>query len=266
MARSVLALVLILFALVMGGGLPAQTISMESRGALISARGPLIGGGATAIISSSNGGASVIEASVDPNGAQASLFAGRAAASLFAPWPVRKTDRDGVQGILPVRSGSGPVARLRDLIAAAEAGSAQYDAVQYGARIKTPKPPTQMTLGEIFAWIDATPGQPHAIGRYQIIPKTLRGLVRKAHLGPTTRFSPQVQDALADILLEEAGLSAMQDGVMTRRAFMNNVAKIWAGLPNASGRSHYHGYAGNKATMSWAHYEAQMRQIFPSAT
>lgn len=246
----------------------AQTISMQPRGSLVGANGSLFSGQAQPIISTSSGGqAQVLQVSADPTGAGASLFAGRAAQSFFAPWPKRQnlTDATTTGRAWPMQSGSGPVAALRDLIASAEAGRAQYDAVQHGATIKTPKPPTQMTIGEIYAWIDATPGQPHAIGRYQIIPKTLRGLVRKAGLSEDTRFVPQVQDALADILLEEAGLSAMREGAITRTAFMNNVAKIWAGLPNSSGKSHYHGYAGNKATMTWAYYEAQMKQIFPQA-
>ncbi|MEL6452578.1 MAG: hypothetical protein AAFQ19_15075, partial [Pseudomonadota bacterium] len=104
--------------------------------------------------------------------------------------------------------------------------------------------------------------QPHAIGRYQFIPPTLRRLVRQAGIPPKTRFSPQVQDRLADILLAEAGLHAFLAGDMGRTGFMNNLAKIWAGLPNDTGRSHYHGYAGNKATMTWAHFDDHMARIF----
>jgi hypothetical protein len=44
---------------------------------------------------------------------------------------------------------------------------------------------------------------------------------------------------------------------------MNNLAKIWAGLPNSTGKSHYHGYAGNQATMTWARFDAEMAMIFP---
>jgi muramidase (phage lysozyme) len=135
--------------------------------------------------------------------------------------------------------------------------------VQLGARIRPPKPPTQMTLAEIHVWIRATPGQPHAIGRYQFIPPTLRRLQKQAGVPMEARFSPQVQDALAEILLEEAGLSRMRAGQLTRHAFMNNLAKIWAGLPNSSGRSHYHGYAGNKAVITWAQFDAAMVRIFP---
>ncbi|WP_240610983.1 hypothetical protein [Oceaniglobus ichthyenteri] len=187
----------------------------------------------------------------------ASLFTGHTAGSLFAPLPTRLTPD------LPpsVKSRGTAVQKLRDLIQYAESRRDGYDAVQHGARIKPTKPPTQMTLAEINQWIDATPGQPHAIGRYQFIPKTLRSLVKQLGLRETTRFSPDVQDQLADILLGQAGLHAAQSGLMTRKTFMNNLAKIWAGLPTATGKSYYHGYAGNKAALTWDQYEAEMRNI-----
>ena len=68
---------------------------------------------------------------------------------------------------------------------------------------------------------------------------------------------------LADVLLVEAGYHAARSGDMSRTDFMNNLAKIWAGLPNSSGRSHYHGYAGNRASMTWARFDAEMARIFP---
>ncbi len=70
------------------------------------------------------------------------------------------------------------------------------------------------------------------------------------------------QDKLADQLLAEAGLARFQAGELTRHGFMNNLAKIWAGLPNSSGKSHYHGVAGNRATMTWAHFDTHMARIF----
>ena len=149
------------------------------------------------------------------------------------------------------------------LIARAEAGKKGYDAVQYGARIKPPLPPTAMTVQQIYDWIDDTPGQPHAIGRYQFIPATLRRLMQRLKIDPRSPFSPHVQDRLADQLLVEAGLQRFLAGDLPRHAFMNNLAKIWAGLPNDTGKSHYDGYAGNKATMTWAHFDAEMARIFP---
>lgn len=181
----------------------------------------------------------------------ASLFAGRS--GLLAPPPPRDIIRLGV---------GRAVAGILDLIASAEAGKKGYDAVQHGARIKPPKRPTQMTLAEIYKWIKDTPGQPHAIGRYQFIPSTLKRLALILNAPSTARFSPSLQDQLAERLLQEAGLGAYKGGEIKRVAFMNNLAKIWAGLPNESGRSHYHGYAGNKATMSWARYKREMERIF----
>jgi len=120
-----------------------------------------------------------------------------------------------------------------------------------------------MTLDEIFAWIKATPGQPHAIGRYQFIPTTLRRVVMRTGIKMSAQFTPAVQDQLADVLLAEAGLHKFRRGDLGRKAFMNNLAKIWAGLPNSTGKSHYDGYAGNKAAVSWARFEAVIAQIEP---
>ncbi|WP_417743398.1 hypothetical protein [Salipiger sp.] len=185
-----------------------------------------------------------------------SLFAGRRAGGLFAP----VAPRAGAPLLGPV---TGVAAHLRNVIALAEAGPAGYDAVQHGARIRPPKAPTRMTLAEIFHWIADTPGQPHAIGRYQFIPDTLRMLVHRAGLPRHTRFSPDVQDRLADLLLRDAGLHELQAGAISRTRFMNNLAQIWAGLPTSSGRSHYHGYAGNKATMTWARFYREVARVLP---
>jgi len=186
-----------------------------------------------------------------------SLFSGTTGNSLFAPYPVR-------QRVPQVTAGTTRAGLLLDVIARAEAGRAGYDAVVWAARVKPSKPPSQMTLGEIDAWIRATPGQHHAIGRYQFIPSTLRRLVQITGAGPDQMFTPDYQDQLAAILLAEAGMHAFHAREIGRVAFMNNLAKIWAGLPNSSGRSHYHGYAGNKAVISWAEFSAEMAAIYDS--
>ncbi|SIT09728.1 Muramidase (phage lambda lysozyme) [Roseivivax lentus] len=221
--------------------LPALANGLPLSSGLFAARAPLFDGA---------GGS-------DPAAARApgSLFADQQGTSLFRQ----------VARAAPLSAwGGGAAARLRHLIADAEAGSRGYDAVQYGARIRPDHPPSQMTIAEIYAWIDRTPGQPHAIGRYQFIPPTLRRLVRVLRIDPATQFSPAVQDRLADQLLEEAGFSDLQRGAQTTEAFMHNLAKIWAGLPTASGKSYYEGYAGNKATMSWDEFRDRMDAIFAS--
>lgn len=188
------------------------------------------------------------------------LFIGRHPRGLFADRPAhRPAFRDAVLG----RFDGADVMALRALIEEAESRREGYDAVQHGARIRPGKRPTQMTLGEIFAWIEATPGQPHAIGRYQFIPATLRRVVAQKRLPASQRFDPRTQDLLADVLLAEAGLHRFRQGRLGPGAFMDNLARIWAGLPMASGRSYYAGYAGNKATVSRARFEAVVRGIAP---
>ena len=161
---------------------------------------------------------------------------------------------------LPTRGG--PSAAVRHVIASAEAGAKGYDAVQHGARIKPPKRPTSMTIDEIYRWIKATPGQPHAIGRYQFIPNTLKTLVAEAGLSQSDRFTPQVQDLLADLLLEDAGFTPFMKGKISRHRFMENLARIWAGLPTSTGRSYYHGHAGNRAVITWNEFDSHMKSIF----
>lgn len=191
----------------------------------------------------------------------ASVFTGKAKGSMFANRPARlpafpKTGQPRLLG--------SDIDILRALIQEAESRRDGYDAVQHGAKIKTPRLPTQMTIEQIYKWIADTPGQPHAIGRYQFIPKTLVRVVKKAGIDPKQRFTPAVQDKLADVLLAEAGFHRFRAGKLPRKDFMNNLAKIWAGFPNSTGKSHYEGYAGNKASISWSRFDAVMAKIAPS--
>ena len=221
----------------------AEALPMAARGSLLTERSPLYAQTAAHALNSP------------------SLFAGKSGNSLFRPMPVSIRVPSGLDQML--LGDIGPVGQLRALIAQAEAGAKGYDAVQYGAVILPSGPPTTLTIAQIYAWIDDTPGQPHAIGRYQFIPPTLRRLVRRLGLSNEARCTPRVQDQLANILLHEAGLEPFLTGKLERQVFMNNLAKIWAGLPNDTGKSHYHGFAGNKATMTWARFDAQMALIFP---
>ena len=207
-----------------------------------------------------NNGASLLQVrqTHDENVGAPSLFIGQEGQSFFAPFPERVRPRAGA---VLVRQSTG-VVRLRQIIEQAESRRDGYDAVQHGARVRPDKRPTQMTIGEIYAWIAATPGQPHAIGRYQFIPATLRRVVNELGFNTNTIFSPRVQDQLADVLLAEAGMHRFDRGLIGRHQFMNNLAKIWAGLPTSNGKSHYDGYAGNKASITWADFDAQMQRAF----
>ena len=192
----------------------------------------------------------------------ASLFTGRAHGGLLALYPKR------VKAVPPQPPTTAPASNavhlIRNIIGQAESPRAGYDAVQHGAAIKPPKHPTDMTIGEIYDWIAATPGQPHAIGRYQFIPDTLRRVVTKVGAKRSDRFTPVLQDMLADVLLADAGFRDFVAGDLDQQKFMNNLAGIWAGLPTSSGRSKYHGVAGNWATITLAHFRSEVAKIHPS--
>lgn len=186
-----------------------------------------------------------------------SSFAGLTVISSFDQ-PLAQRD-----GGFHLPAGGEGLVKLRALIEHAESGTAGYDAWHGRARVPPPKPPSRMTLGEIRHWIAATPGQPHAIGRYQIIPSTLDMLIRRTGLPPETVFSAAVQDRMADLLIHDAGYAGFRAGRIPPERFMDNLARIWAGFPLGSGRSAYHGIAGNRATVTRAFFTGHMRQIFP---
>lgn len=249
---------IILTALSLGGPLGAETASYGN-GSLFRTRGAIVA-------------VTRIQPDAPERVQAASLFMDRSENSLFALPPQRSRTRPSL-GSPSGPAGPGSQIRfgltgshaelIRHIIGWAESNQLGYDAVQYGARIRPSKRPTALSISEIFDWIEATPGQHHAIGRYQFIPSTLKRLIGELGIHPRARFTPDLQDQLADRLLVEAGFESFLAGAMTRHQFMNNLAKIWAGLPTNSGKSYYHGFAGNRATMTWAQFDAEMARIFP---
>lgn len=137
---------------------------------------------------------------------------------------------------------SGQVDNLKALIRQHESGG-NYNAVYGNARSSVDL--SQFTLDEILARQQRARrrGAPStAIGAYQFIYKTLRGLKSELGLSGSERFTPELQDELADALLERRGLSRFRAGRMSKRAFALQLSQEWASLPNPStGRSYYAG-------------------------
>ncbi len=154
---------------------------------------------------------------------------------------------------------------LRALITLAESHKRGYDAIHGSATRLPAKRPTELTIAQILAWIEETPGQHHAIGFYQIIPDTLKSLIVRSGISPTMKFTPEVQDHLGDILLADAGYNDFVAGKLPASQLMDNLAKIWAGFPMANGRSAYHGKAGNRATITRAFFQAELGRVFGPA-
>ena len=175
----------------------------------------------------------------------------RGKASKPAPSPSRFT--------LP----TGPMLdQLFAVIAFAESPRRGYDAIHGSATRLPAKPPTQLTIGQIKAWIKDTPGQHHAIGNFQIIPSTLLNLQRRLRLPDSAPFNRSTQDKMGALLVSDAGYERAITGSLSLSEFMDNLARIWAGLPLATGKSAYHGYAGNRATVTRSFFAKQIAGIF----
>lgn len=63
------------------------------------------------------------------------------------------------------------------------------------------------------------------------------------------KFDSKLQDRLATSLLKGRGYDKWQAGEITRKQFVDRLAKEWAGLPNTEGKSHYEGDGLNRATI-----------------
>lgn len=112
---------------------------------------------------------------------------------------------------------------------------------------------TDMTVAEVLNFQAGMRGQGYestAVGKYQIIRDTLAGLVGRGVVGPDDVFSPGTQDKLALALMKGRGLDKYLAGDLPADAFADSLAREWASLPLASGKSAYAGVGSNKSLLS----------------
>lgn len=155
-----------------------------------------------------------------------------------------------------VAAATGENGPLLDLIAEHESNG-DYNIIFSGSRIPTPKPPVEMTIAEVLAWQDSSVARgsaSSAIGRYQVIRSTLRMVIKAGVVSPGDLYNQTNQDAIANYLLEQRGLSRYKAGTLSREDFANNVAKEWASFPVVTGpnrgKSYYAGDGLNAALVS----------------
>lgn len=120
------------------------------------------------------------------------------------------------------------------------------------------------TLTEIYALMDEllAAGRPStAVGRYQIIRRTMEALQAKLAFDDDTLFTPQVQDTMAWHLMIGRGYPAWWRGHMTDAEFMHGLSCEWASLPDPErgGASHYDGVGQNHAGTTLANFEAALQ-------
>ncbi len=136
--------------------------------------------------------------------------------------------------------------QLLDTIAGPESGG-RYD-VQYGG--STVPNLANMTLDQVQAHQKAHGRKTgsSAIGKFQIISKTMAGLKKDLKLTGDELFTPELQDRMGMELLKRRGYDKFLAGDLSRDAFASNLSKEWAGLPkDAGGASYYAGDAMNNA-------------------
>lgn len=116
---------------------------------------------------------------------------------------------------------------------------------------------TDMTVAQVLDWQReyVAQGNPSsAVGKYQFIEPTLRGLVDEMNIDLNARFDADLQDKLAIRLLERRGVHEYLRGNMTREQLAHNLSKEWAALPRVIGAnpnsSYYDGDGLNHVQIS----------------
>jgi len=122
---------------------------------------------------------------------------------------------------------------------------------------------SQYTVREIqykqYRWGRSTGSS--AFGKYQFIRKTLGSLLDDLDIDDDTLFTPELQDQLAEELLERRGLSKWAAGRMSDERFMDSLSKEWASLPYHTGRSYYAGDGLNKSLTSRNQVRAVLQKV-----
>lgn len=149
------------------------------------------------------------------------------------------------------------ISALADIIGAAESDEVGgYNAANAGRAMDlgrdglvtiSGRPCDQITLGEIKSW--QRRGLLFAVGRYQMIPKTLIEAAKHAGLNDSATFSPANQDRLLLAMLKykRPAVWLHLQGKASRHAAVMALSREWAGLPMPCGRSYYAGINGNRA-------------------
>lgn len=171
-------------------------------------------------------------------------------------------------------------AKLLDYIGRLETGrtdASAYEVIVFFKQGKLPKPLTEYTIDELLAaqktWAKNWRGS--AAGKYQIIRKTLLGLVEQLGIPGSTKFTPDVQDRLGFQLLNNRGWQAFVSRQVTVGAYALQLAKEWASIPVlvstqgahrvvTRGQSYYAGDGVNKAHADPKEFEALLASVRPA--
>lgn len=158
----------------------------------------------------------------------------------------------GVPGQAPLTPGQAPsMNAILELISKGESNG-NYNVVVGGATY----PLTSMTVGEVLQLqkrlIKEKGGS--AAGKYQIIYKTLAGLIGKTGIGLNDKFDAANQDKLAEYLVRQRGFDQYSRNPTPegKERFLTSLAMEWASLPaGPDNKSYYAGVGNNAAHITW---------------
>lgn len=144
---------------------------------------------------------------------------------------------------------------LADLLAS---GEGDYDSVNRGYAGDTPQGLTALT-GKAYdettvrEIISMQRGWIHAVGRYQLIPTTLRFAVETSNVSEDDFFTPEIQDRLMAALVlykrPTVGAYLRDDHDLVNWA-LDGLAREWASVEYRYGRGYYDHIGGNRAKIT----------------
>ena len=149
---------------------------------------------------------------------------------------------------------------LLDLIASGESGKAGYDAANKGRAGDMPggyPGLSKMTVNDVMRL--QSEGKVFATGRYQIIPKTLAGLMSGAYGNTGVKgsdlYDASTQDKLGTALINKRLQQGGGDPIKTQLALSQEFASI---ADPSTGKSYYEGKGNNKASISTEQIQASL--------
>ncbi len=154
---------------------------------------------------------------------------------------------------------------LFDFIAIAEWTWKNYNAI-YSNWNQSSIDFTSMTLKEILDY-QATykiGKWSAAIGRYQFMDYTLKDMIKKYDISLDTVFSPETQDRLTFLKLNERWLESFKKWQLSKENFQMNLSREWASIAkDDSGFSYYHGdKMNNHASAAWKQIAGALDKLY----
>jgi len=164
------------------------------------------------------------------------------------------SDRTEVQGV---------VGEVLDFIGRYEARG------HYDMRNGSTRDPARldMTINEVLQYQNNRRSWPRstssAIGRYQYTQGTLRWITGLMGVDRNTqKFNQAFQDELCTYDMRyRCKLDDWLAGRIESDEFVNELAQVWAAIPNSSNRSQYRGIAGNQKALDFSNAVAQLDRI-----